>query len=121
MSVVNQKNGSTAELVDIYMSATTFTEEYTGNQTNITILTPSAGQRLCIRTIETIVSGNAGDISLDFLTTPRKAYRHYSTNTNKNSSVTAHMIGSKNEVLTLNAPSLGANKLFLAITYIEHD
>ena len=32
MSVTNQKNGSIAELVDIYMSSTTFTQEYTDNQ-----------------------------------------------------------------------------------------
>lgn len=119
--VTNQRNGEIATLVDIYMSSSTFTQEYTGNQTNTVVLTPTGGQKLCIRTIETLVNGNAGDVSLDFATSSKKVYRHYSTATNRFSSNTGHLVGAIDEALTLNAPSLGANKLWLVITYIEHD
>lgn len=123
LSVIkNQKYGHVAIMTDTSMFTATYRAELTGNKTNLTIITPTAGKKLCIRDIYTEVDGNAGTIALDLATSVQVVHRHYSSGSGVRSfSVNGHVVGGVDEVLTLNATGLGANKLFISVTYIEHD
>lgn len=118
---INNTFGSTAIKVDTQMHITTYSVVLTGNQASQTILTPSSGFKLCIRSVSTTVDGNAGDITLDFATSNKPVHRHYSTGAGeKSSGGGGHILGAVDEVLTFSATALGASELFMIINYVEH-
>lgn len=121
MLQVNATHDNTALQVDVGMHVTTYSAVLTGDKTNVTILTPPEGYKLCIRRIETTVNGNAGTIALDFATSVNPVHRHYSSGAGDKASLsTGHLLGAVDEVLTLNATSLGSNELFIIISYVVH-
>lgn len=119
-AVTNNKSGLTGIIIDTDMLKSTFTVEYGTDQTNVNILTPSSGYKLCIRRIEIITNDTAAVISLDFNTSNKIAFKKYASNDLKIVSQPSHLIGTINEPLTLNLAVTGGKKAFLLINYVEH-
>jgi len=120
--IKNQKHNQVAIMTDNAMFITTYTAELTGNQAAVTIITPASGKKLCVRNVYTAVDGDAGTIALDFATSTKIVHRHYSSGAGERiAGAGGHVLGAIDEVLTLNATTLGSSKLFIRVDYIEHE
>ena len=119
-TIYDYKTGETSIITSRAAGKTTFTEEYGSNQTNEAIITPAAGRKLCIAGIHTSMDADAGDISLDFVTSNKKVWRHYGAKFKTSPSKDLHIDGRVDESLTLNSTQ-GANNIFVMVNYREID
>lgn len=119
-SIHDYITGETSLIVSRAVGKTTFAEEYDSNQTNLAIITPASGRKLCISSIHTSMDADAGDISLDFLTSNKKVWRHYGAKIKTAPSKDIHIRGAVDEPLTLNSTQ-GADKIFVVVNYRETD
>ena len=94
----------------------TFTEEYTTNQTDSEIITPEEGNKLIVKDISIHTKANSGVVALDF--NGRKVARLYSSANNRFSPTVATICGKINEPLTLTTTT-GDNEVFISVNYIE--
>lgn len=120
MIVKNKLNGYKALMVDKDMLTAAFVAEYSAVQTNVSIITPPAGYRACVRDIIARTDGNAGTLSLDFITSGKIVDRHCFSVQNRGNVANGHIIGAIDEPLTLNIAGTGTSKVFLRINYVFH-
>lgn len=104
----------------------TFAEEYTANAGGdiaaVTLITPTSGMKLAVANVSMITDGASGDIQIDFVTSSIKVFRMYPSKNTQSDSTGMHIIGATDEVLTLEASGIGsAAKVFVIISYVEHD
>jgi len=116
----DQKSGKKALLTSFLEFLNTFSRVYTSNQTNLDIITPTSGKRLCVHTVIIVTESNTGDVKLDFATSNKPVGRLYATRDQQQVATHLHIEGAVNEPLTLNTTT-GNNDVFIAISYIEED
>ena len=114
--IKNLKSGAEALKVETQCIESTFTEEYTTNQTEQEIITPSPGNRIVVKDVSMHTKANSGTVSLDFNGT--KVSRLYSSVNNRFSPSVSSIIGGVDEPLVLNSTT-GDNELFISINYVE--
>ena len=95
-----------------------WSQVYTANQTNLTILTPQSGARICVHAVTICTESNTGDVEIDFLTSGKPVARLYASRFQQALSMSLHIEGAQNEVITLTTTT-GANDVFIAISYGE--
>ena len=85
------------------------------------IITPSSGSKIGVHVVSLIATdGSSGKISLDFLTSSCPVMRVYPSKNSQASSGQDHTEGAVDEVLTLEASSIGnGSEVFVKIQYIE--
>ncbi len=110
-------NGANALNVNIQQFVTSFAQDYSGAQTNLTIITPSSGKKLEITQIYTSTSTVNVDITLDFATSGNIVFKLYTAQKATESGIPCHHDGAVDESLRL---TCGANT-FICVSYIEHD
>ena len=116
----DQKSGKKALLTSFLEFLNTFSRVYTSNQTNLNIITPASGKKLCVHGVIVATDSNTGDVSLDFATSNIPVSRLYATRHQQQVAIHLHIEGAVNEPLTLNTTT-GNNDLFIAVSYIEED
>ena len=112
----NLKNGAEALKVETQCIESTFTEEYTTNQTEQEIITPSPGNRIVVKDVSMHTKANSGTVSLDF--NGIKVSRLYSSVNNRFSPSVSSIIGGVDEPLVLNSTT-GDDELFISVNYVE--
>lgn len=117
-TVYDTKTGLVSLLVSRGHGKTTFTEEYTDNQTNLTIITPASGKKIDIVGVLIVTDATTGDVLLDFATSGKKVMRLYASAFARVVSFDMHIEGAVDEVLTLNTTT-GANNVFVLVNYRE--
>ena len=103
--------------VNIQQFLTTFAQDYSGAQTNLTIITPSSGKKLEITQIYVSTSTVNVDVTLDFATSGNIVFKLYTAQKATDSGIPCHHDGAVDESLRL---TCGANT-FICVSYIEHD
>jgi len=119
-TIYDYKTGELSLIVTRAAGKTTFAEEYGDNQTDVDIITPSSGKKICIAGIHTSMDADSGDISLDFATSNKKVWRHYGAKFKTLPSKDIHIHGAVDEALTLNSTQ-GNNNMFVMVNYREID
>lgn len=103
--------------VNVTEQTTTFSQDYSGAQSNLTIITPSAGKKLHIERVFVSTSTTATDVTLDFATTGNVVFKLYTAQIATTAGIPCHHDGQTNESLRL---TCGA-KTFVCVDYYEHD
>ncbi len=102
----------------------TFSEEYTavsGSITARTVITPTSGKDLGVKSVSIGTDSASGLIQLDFVTSTIKVARVYPAKNGQTEALLMHMVGAIDEVLTFAASGLGqTDKVFIVINYVEH-
>ena len=98
----------------------TFTKLYSANQTNLAIITPGSGRKLCIHTVVISTEANTGEVRLDFASSGKVVARCYATRFQHSCSINLHIEGAVDEPLTLTSTT-GANDLHIAVSYVEEE
>lgn len=104
----------------------TFTQEYTadggGDIAAVTLITPASEKKLAAEVVFMVTDGASGNIQIDFVTSSTKVFRMYPSKNTQSDGTGMHIIGATDEVLTLQATSIGNGaKVFVIISYVEHD
>lgn len=94
----------------------TFTAEYTANQTNLAIITPMTGKKLAVVGVLIATDSITGDVNLDFLTSGKKVMPLYASTFSRTINDDIHIEGAVDEVLTLNSTT-GASNVFIMVNY----
>ncbi len=102
--------------VNIQQFLSSFAQDYSGAQTNLTIITPSSGKKLEIIGVYTSTSTVNIDVTLDFATSGNIIFKLYTAQKATDSGIPCHHDGAINESLRL---TCGANT-FICVSYIEH-
>ncbi len=102
--------------VNIQQFLTSFTQDYAGAQTNLTIVTPSSGKKLEIIGVYASTSTVNIDITLDFATSGNIVFKLYTAQKATDSGIPCHHDGAVDESLRL---TCGANT-FICVSYMEH-
>ena len=98
----------------------TFTAEYTGEQTDVALITPTSGKAIEIYSILLHSEASAGTIALDFATSTKKVARLYAAKNGQIYTSRMKVTGATNEVLTLNISGVNASdKTFVLVNYRE--
>ena len=113
--IQNAGNGRFALITNTDSSQCSFSEEYSSAQTNLIIITPGAGKKLCIHGIYCTTDGAAGEIHLDF--SGQKVFRMYVTKENSTGMSTLNIEGEIDESLTLTTTT-GTDKVFILVNYM---
>ena len=103
--------------VNIQQFLSSFAQDYSGAQTNLTIITPSSGKKLEIIGVYTSTSTVNIDVTLDFATSGNIVFKLYTAQRATATGIPCHHDGSTNESLRL---TCGANT-FICVNYIEHN
>lgn len=111
-----QVNGDGALNVTFVEELTTFSADYSGAQTDQTIITPSTGKKLHISGVYVSTSTINVDITLAFATSGDVIFKLYTAQRASQAGIPCHHDGAVNEVLKL---TCGANT-FVCVTYREH-
>ena len=119
-TIYDFKTDKTSLIVSRAAGKNTFTEEYGSNQANQAIITPASGKKVCVGGVLTAIDADSGDISLDFLTSGKKVWRHYGAKFKTQGGKDIHIDGAVDEPLTLNSTQ-GAHNIFLLVNYREVD
>ena len=98
----------------------TFTAEYTSNQTDQDIITPSSGKRISIIGGLTVTTATSGEIKLDFPTSNKPIWRHYASKFSEAGAWKLNLTGQVDEPVRLNTTT-GTEKVFIMINYRETD
>jgi len=109
---------SLAAAVEIGMS--TFAAEYTSNQTNSDIITPSSGKRISVIGGITATTASSGVIEMDFPTSNKPIWRHYASKFSEAGAWRMNIIGAIDEAVRLNTTT-GTENVFILINYRETD
>ena len=111
-------HGVCAEIVDISMIEQREVFRYGTNQTDLAIITPPEGWRLCVRSISSRTVSNAGVIKLDFAG-GKAVYDHFVSVQTSDDDTHGHIQGEIDEALLLTTTT-GANAVSISITYTFH-
>lgn len=95
---------------------TTFREEYTEDQTNITLLTPISGLKIDVVGVLLSTDATTGEMRLDFATSGDIIMPLYATAFAKTLNDDMHAEGAVDEAVRLNTTT-GAKKAFVMINY----
>jgi len=98
----------------------TFTAEYTSNQTDQDIITPSSGKKISVVGGLTVTTASAGEIKLDFPTSNKPIWRHYASKFSQAGAWKLNLTGQVDEPVRLNTTT-GSENVFLMINYRETD
>ena len=98
----------------------TFTAEYTSNQTNQDIITPSSGRKISIIGGLTCTTASSGEIKLDFPTSNKPIWRHYASKFSEAGAWKINITGQVDEPVRLNTTT-GTENVFLMINYREEE
>jgi hypothetical protein len=120
MITKNQAEEYKALMVDTAMISSSFTAEYATEQTDVDIITPPSGYKICVREIFVHTNGNVGTLNLDFATSNIIIDRVYFSVQSKNDTAGGHIAGAIDEPLTLNIAGTGTNKVFVRVNYVVH-
>ena len=115
----NQANGNRTISVETELFRSTFTEEYTADQTDNDIIIPSSGNKLAITYVYIQANANSGVVEMDFATSGDKVARLYASNRNQTAVRIGANTGAEDEPLTLNTTTGADNEVFISINYIE--
>jgi len=116
--ITNELTDRVALVTDQASFYSTFSEEYTDNQTNLAIITPENGKKICVRQVIIVTDASSGIVSLDFLTSGKKVARLYTSKENTLQVTDLHIGGDVNEPLSLNTTT-GSEKVFIVVNYIQ--
>jgi len=116
LRIQNERNKERAWIVDTTNIRSTFTEEYTSNQTNLDIIEPDEGNRIIVTGVSIHTKANGGTVKLDF--NGKKVARLYASANNRFSPVISAVQGDVDESLVLNSTT-GSNEVFVAVDFIE--
>ena len=94
----------------------TFSEEYAAAQAALTIINPAATQKVCVASVYVCGDGAAGVVSLDFVASGIKVFRHYMTKYNSSFTSDMHVEGALDENLALTTTT-GTDKVFIVVNY----
>lgn len=117
-TVYDTKTGLVSLLVSRGHGKTTFTEEYTAAQTDLTIITPASGKKIDVVGVLAVTDSETGAISLDFATSGKKIMRLYASKFSSVVNDDMHIEGAVDEVVTLNTTT-GASNVFVLVNYRE--
>ncbi len=109
-------NDTNALNVNIQQFLSSFAQDYSGAQTNLTIITPSSGKKLEIIGVYTSTSTVNVDVTLDFATSGNIIFKLYTAQRATAAGIPCHHDGAVDESLRL---TCGANT-FICVSYIEH-
>jgi len=98
----------------------TFTAEYTSNQTDQDIITPSSGKKISVIGGLTVTTASSGEIKLDFPTSNKPIWRHYASKFSEAGAWKLNLTGAADEPVRLNTTT-GSEKVFIMINYRETD
>jgi len=114
----NTANGLRALIVNLDESQCSFSEEYSSNQENLTIITPTTGNSLHIHGIYCATDGTDGEVHIDFLTSGKKVFRMYITKENMSAMSTLNISGEIDEPLSLTTTAGAGKKVFVIVNYM---
>ena len=103
--------------VNIQQFLSSFAQDYSGAQTNLTIITPSSGKKIEIIGVYTSTSTVNVDVTLDFATSGNIVFKLYTAQKATDSGIPCHHDGEVDESLRL---TCGANT-FICVSYMEHN
>ena len=106
----------TSLAVSIEAGKNTFSEEYTTAQTATVIINPDSDKKVSVVGVSVGGDGAAGVVSLDFVTSGKKVFRHYMSKTSHTLSSTLHIVGAANENLSLTTTT-GTDTIFVTVNY----
>lgn len=112
----NERNKERALIVDTTNIRSTFTEEYTSNQTNLDIIEPDEGNRIIVTGVSIHTKANNGTVKLDF--NGKKVARLYASSNNRFSPAISAVQGDVDESLVLNSTT-GSNEVFVSVDFVE--
>ncbi|RLF29888.1 MAG: hypothetical protein DRJ99_03240 [Thermoplasmata archaeon] len=112
--------GRTSLAIANEVGMNTFTAEYTSNQTNQDIITPSSGKRISVIGGLTVTTASSGEIKLDFPTSNKPIWRHYASKFSQAGLWKLNITGQVDEPVRLNTTT-GSENVFLMINYRETD
>ena len=98
----------------------TTTGKYTGNQTNVTIATPTAGKRLQIIGVLITSDDSLFTCSIEFLTSGQTIQEHYEQGS-LGTYIPVNITGDTDEVLSINISDSAVSNWFITINYQELD
>ena len=98
----------------------TFTSLYTGNQTNVTMITPTAGKKLQIIGVLATSEDALFEIIIEFLTSGKIVMKHFESAT-LGSYIPCNISGNTDEVLSLNITGSAGKEWFVQVNYAEVD
>ena len=98
----------------------TFTKEYTGEQTDVAIITPSSGKKIEVFGILLHSSANAGYVELKFTTSNKLVAKLYCTRQSQIYNSRMKITGAANEAITLNISGVNSGDTsFILVNYKE--
>ncbi len=109
-------NDTSALNVNIQQFLSSFAQDYSGAQTNLTIITPSSGKKLEIIGVYASTSTVNVDVTLDFVTSGNIIFKLYTAQKATAVGIPCHHDGAVDESFRL---TCGANT-FICVSYIEH-
>ncbi len=112
----NEENELQALRSETQSIESTFTEEYTQNQTDEEVITPAEGNKLVVKDVSLHTKATSGTVELDFNGT--KVARLYSSVNNRFTPTVSTIKGAVDEPLVLNSTT-GDNELFVSVNYVE--
>ena len=98
----------------------TFTLEYSGNQTNVDILTPTSGKRLQILGLVITTDDSTFVFTLDFATSTKTVFKAF-TSDDLGDLPTMNVFGNVDEPLRLNVSDTVGQDWFVLVNYAEID
>jgi len=116
--VKNAFREKAALLVDASTFIDTFTDEYTGNKTNLSIITPNEGKKLRVREVIIVTDASSGVVKLDFASSNIKVARLYCSKENTLQTTNLHLVGAVDEPLSLTTTT-GDEEVFIIVNYIQ--
>jgi len=106
--------------IDDISVVNTFSAEYTGEQTDVNIITPSSGKRIQVFSILLHGTASSGTAALDFPTSGKKVARLYFTKAGQIYASRMKILGGVNEPLRLNISGVNSSdQTFVLVNYRE--
>jgi hypothetical protein len=94
----------------------TFSQEYSSGVADLVIINPGTTQKVCVASVFVCGEGTVGVVSLDFITSGKKVFRHYMTKYNQSFGSDMHIEGAANENLHLTGTT-GQDAFFIIVNY----
>lgn len=96
----------------------TYTIELTGDQTDLTLVTPTAGKKLQVIGVFLTSEDALFEAVIEFLTSGKVVMKHFESAT-LGSYIPCNITGNTNEVLSINISNSAGQKWFIQVNYAE--
>ena len=96
----------------------TFTNTYIGNQSDVTLITPTAGKQIQVIGVLLTSDDSLFTTTIEFLTSGKVVQSHFEQGT-LGSYIPCNVVGAVDEVLSLNIADSASQNWFVQVNYVE--